>query len=47
MPTNIVLDGNNNLFGVKHYKVKVIKKKENVFRYIVSVMSYALLSSYY
>ena len=42
MPTNIVLDGNNNLFGVKHYKVKVIKKKENVFRYIVSVMSYAL-----
>ena len=42
MPPNIVLDGNNNLFGVKHYKVKVIKKKENVFRYIVSVMSYAL-----
>lgn len=42
MPTNVVLDGNNNLFGVKHYKVKVIKKKENVFRYIVSVMSYAL-----
>lgn len=42
MPTNIILDGNNNLFGVKHYKVKVIKKKENVFRYIVSVMSYAL-----
>lgn len=42
MPTNIVLDGNNNLFGVKHYKVKVIKKKENIFRYIVSVMSYAL-----
>ena len=37
-----VLDGNNNLFGVKHYKVKVIKKKENIFRYIVSVMSYAL-----
>lgn len=42
MPTNIILDGNNNLFGVKHYKVKVIKKKENTFRYIVSVMSYAL-----
>lgn len=42
MPTNIVLNGNNNLFGVKHYKVKVIKKKENIFRYIVSVMSYAL-----
>lgn len=42
MPTNIVLDENNNLFGVKHYKVKVIKKKENIFRYIVSVMSYAL-----
>ena len=32
----------DNKFGVKHYKVKVIKKKENVFRYIVSVMSYAL-----
>lgn len=42
MPTNIELDGNNNIFGVKHYKVKVIKKRENIFKYIVSVMSYAL-----
>lgn len=43
MSTNIELDSNNNnIFGVKHYKVKVIRKKENIFRYIVSVMSYAL-----
>ena len=32
----------NNMFGVKHYQVKVLKKKENAFRYIVSVLSYAL-----
>lgn len=32
----------NNIFGVKHYKVRVIRKKENIFRYLVSVMSYAL-----
>lgn len=42
MSTNIELDSNNNIFGVKHYKVKVVKKKENIFRYIVSVMSYAI-----
>ena len=34
--------GFNNIFGVKHYNVKVLKKKENIFRYIVSVLSYAL-----
>ena len=34
--------GFNNVFGVKHYNVKVLKKKENIFRYIVSVLSYAL-----
>lgn len=32
----------DNKFGVKHYKVKVIKKKENLFKYIVSVVSYAV-----
>lgn len=32
----------NNIFGVKHYSVKVLKKKENTFKYIVSVLSYAL-----
>ena len=26
----------DNKFGVKHYKVKVIKKKENLFKYIVT-----------
>ena len=33
---------NNNIFGVKHYKVKVIKQKEKPLRYIVSVISYAI-----
>jgi len=32
----------NNIFGVKHYSVKVLKKKENTFKFIVSVLSYAL-----
>lgn len=35
-------DGNNNIFGVKHYKVRVLKKHENVFNYIVNVLSYAI-----
>ena len=34
--------GFNNIFGVKHYNVKILKKKENWLRYIVSVLSYAL-----
>ena len=43
MDTNITLDNeNNNIFGVKHYKVKIIRKRENLFRYIVSVISYAI-----
>ena len=43
MDTNISLDnGIDNLFGVKHYKVRVIKAKDNPFRYIVSVISYAI-----
>lgn len=32
----------NNIFGVKHYNVKVLRKKENWFKYTVSVLSYAL-----
>ena len=43
MNANITLDNKtDNLFGVKHYKVKVIRKKENIFRYTVSVLSYAI-----
>lgn len=43
MPADIELDNNlDNIFGVKHYKVKIIKDKENPLRFIVSVMSYAL-----
>ena len=43
MDTNISLDnGIDNLFGVKHYKVRVIKAKDNPLRYIVSVISYAI-----
>lgn len=43
MSANLELEnGVNNIFGVKHYNVKIIKKRENVFRYIVSVLSYAL-----
>ena len=43
MSTNIEqINQMNNIFRVKHYKVKVIRKKENTFRYLVSVMSYAL-----
>ena len=43
MDTNISLDNRiDNLFGVKHYKVRVIKAKDNPFRYIVSVISYAI-----
>lgn len=32
----------NDVFGVKHYNVKIIKKKENFFKFTVSVLSYAL-----
>jgi signal peptidase len=32
----------NYVFGVKHYNVKVLKRKENAFKYIISVLSYAL-----
>ncbi len=42
MMTDIEEKSINNIFGVKHYTVKVIKPKENIFKYILSVMSYAL-----
>ena len=42
METQIVNDNTNNLFGVKHYKVKIINNKENPIRYIINVLSYAL-----
>lgn len=43
MSTNMELQSSvNNIFGVKHYNVKVIRKKENAFRYIVSVLSYSV-----
>jgi len=44
MSTNLELKNTNinNVFGVKHYNVKIIKKKDNIFKYLVSVFSYAL-----
>ena len=43
MPTDIELDNNlDNVFGVKHYKVKIIRQKDNPLKFIVSVISYAI-----
>ena len=43
MSANLQMESSfNNIFGVKHYNVKVLKKKENYFKIIVSVLSYAL-----
>lgn len=43
MSANVELENNfNDVFGVKHYNVKIIKKKENIFKFILSVLSYAL-----
>ena len=43
MPTDIMLDNNlDNVFGVKHYSVKIIKAKDNPIRFITSVISYAI-----
>lgn len=36
------LNNNPNYFGVKHYKVKVVKEKVNIFKFISSVISYAI-----
>lgn len=43
MSSNLEMENSfNNIFGVKHYNVKIIKKKENWFKYAISVASYAL-----
>lgn len=43
MTTSIELNNNvNNIFGVKHYNVRIIKPKEKPLRYIISVLSYSL-----
>lgn len=43
MSANMELETSiNNIFGVKHYNVKIIRKKDKPIKYIVSVMSYAL-----
>jgi len=42
MTTNLELTKIDEVFGVKHYTVKIIKEKENPIRYIISVLSYAL-----
>lgn len=43
MSADILVDSQmNNIFGVKHYKVRIIKKRENPIRYTISVLSYAL-----
>lgn len=42
MGSEVVEQNFNNIFGVKHYKVKVIRQKEKPFRYVVSVLSYAI-----
>lgn len=43
MSANLELENSfNNIFGVKHYNVKIIKKKENIFRFTINVLSYAL-----
>ena len=43
MTANLQMEsGFNNIFGVKHYNVKILKKKENFLKFIISVLSYAL-----
>lgn len=43
MSTSISMDNQmDNIFGVKHYRVKIIRKKENIIKYIISVLSYSL-----
>lgn len=37
-----ILVGSDNRFDVKHYKVKVVKQRENIFKYLVGVFSYAI-----
>ena len=43
MSSNLQIQyGFNDIFGVKHYNVKIVRKKENIFKFTVSVLSYAL-----
>ena len=43
MSSNLEIENSfNDIFGVKHYNVKIIRKKENFFKFTVSVLSYAL-----
>lgn len=43
MPSNLQIENSfNDIFGVKHYNVKIVRKKENIFKFTVSVLSYAL-----
>ena len=43
MTANLQMEsGFNNIFGVKHYNVKILKKKENFLKFTISVLSYAL-----
>lgn len=42
MNSNIESVGIDKIFGVKHYNVKIVKSNKNIFRYIVSVISYAV-----
>ncbi len=37
-----ILVESDNRFDVKHYKVKIIKQKDNIFKYMVGVISYAI-----
>ncbi|MBQ9853990.1 MAG: signal peptidase I [Bacilli bacterium] len=42
MTANLEFTNIDRVFGVKHYNVKIVKEKENIFKYIISVLSYAL-----
>ena len=43
MSSNLQIQNSfNDIFGVKHYNVKIVRKKENMFKFTVSVLSYAL-----
>ena len=43
MEASLSLDNKfDDIFGVKHYKVRIIREKDNILKYIISVISYAL-----
>lgn len=41
MSQEVVID-DKNYFGVKHYKVKIVKEKINPFKFIINIISYAV-----